>query len=165
MVSSNSLSSLSKICPILLFLCHFLKNCQFQDISVKNCMQLQKAHHKPWLVAAPSQMAWMKVMPRVGRRRITPPGTPSGRTPPSPSKEEESSWGAGDSMKVARILNHDSWCRWWQSWDHQHQVGGGPCEVHCRWERPHTRNFLKGGLKRSLRFWIGTVTLHEIHKY
>ena len=71
----NSLTSLSKICVIRP---HFSAISQYMlqsEISFpltskqKDHMQLQKAHHNLWLVAAPFQMARMKITLRVGRRR------------------------------------------------------------------------------------------------
>ena len=56
----------------------------------KDCMQLWKACLNLWLVAAPFQMARMKIMPSAGRRRGSQLGAPSGAT--FPSQEEMRKW-------------------------------------------------------------------------
>ena len=68
----------------------------------KDYMQIQKACHNLWLVAAPFQIAMTKAMPRMGWRRGSQLGALSGSAPPFPGELERERQLEG--LEAARIL-------------------------------------------------------------
>ena len=171
MASSNSLSSLSKICVIWPTFLPFSNQCSSPEWAdhwqqnEKTICNFRKAGYNLWLVATPFQMVRIKVTPRVDHRRVPLLGVPCVSAPPLLGEMERrklEGLEAVEKLLGSPQLRH--WLHWLQRWGPQQPAKRLAALGPPQGERPTTK-FFKGGLKRPQRYQLGTVDLHKICQY